>query len=101
MHTTPDYDSKRELPEPPEMWLNEIAYISNALQDLARNHKPLNILEWGSGNSTVYFASFLKQQGITFIWVAMEHFIPWHEKVVVMLEEKGLTANVEYYLKNK
>ena len=100
MHKTPDYDSKNVLQNAPEMWLSEIRYIEKTLVELAQKNKFLNILEWGSGDGTIYFSKFLKQKKINFKWVAIEHFIPWHEKVIVMLKENGLSDDVECFLKS-
>jgi predicted O-methyltransferase YrrM len=100
MHLTPDYDSKKALQDAPEMWLSEIKYIEETLVELARKNKPLNILEWGSGNSTIYFSKFLKREGVPFKWIAIEHFIPWYEKVIVMLKENNLANDVECFLKS-
>ena len=100
MNNTPDYDSKYELQNYPEMWLNEIKYIEETLVELSQKKNNLNILEWGSGFSTIYFSNFLKQNEIPFKWVAIEHFVPWHEKVIAMIIENGLSNNVECFLKN-
>jgi predicted O-methyltransferase YrrM len=100
MHQTPDYNSKKAFPNAPEMWLNEISYIEGALTELSQTQGKLNILEWGSGNSTIYFAKFLKQEGILFKWVAIENFVPWYERVTNMLKENGLLSDVTCYLKS-
>jgi len=57
-------------------------------------------LEWGSGNSTIYFSKFLKDKGIIFKWTAIEHYVPWHKKVTDMIKENGLSDNVKCYLKS-
>lgn len=100
MNETPDYDSKYKLKDYPEMWLNEIKYIEGTLVELSQKKKKLNILEWGSGFSTIYFSKFLKQNEIPFKWVAIEHFVPWHEKLIAMIIENDLSNNIEYFLKN-
>ena len=100
MYQTPDYDSKRVLQNPPDMWLSEIRYIEKTLVELAQRNGFLNILEWGSGNSTIYFPKLLRQKGVPFKWIAMEHFIPWHEKVIAMLKENSLSNDVECFLKS-
>jgi predicted O-methyltransferase YrrM len=100
MQPSPDYDSKRALPYTPEMWLSEIDYIEKTLVELAQSKEALNILEWGSGNSTIFFAKFLRQKGISFKWVAIEHFIPWYEKILAMLEENNLSDDVSCFLKS-
>ena len=33
----------------------------------------INVLEWGSGQSTLYYTWFLKEMGVSFKWVAIEH----------------------------
>lgn len=100
MHQTPDYDSKTIIENAPEMWLNEINYIKNTLIDLAQKHEFLNILEWGSGNGTIYFSNFLKEKKIPFKWIAIENFVPWYEKVIHMLKENNLSDDIECVLKN-
>ena len=100
MNETPDYDSKYELKDYPEMWLDEIKYIEETLIKLSQKNNKLNILEWGSGFSSIYFSKFLKQKGIQFKWVAVEHFVHWHEKVIDMIEENKLSNNIECVLKN-
>lgn len=94
------YDSDGVLPVPPAMWINEICYIKNILLELFRTSGSLNVLEWGSGNSTIHFSKFLKEKSIGFKWVAVEHFLPWHNKVVDLIKEHDLVADVEYFLKN-
>lgn len=100
MNVTPEYDSKNILENAPEMWLKEIRYIERAFVDLAQKNKSLNILEWGSGNGTIYFSKFLKQKKVSFKWIAIEHFIPWYKKVVSMIKENDLSGDVECYLKS-
>ena len=59
MGGTPDYDSKGVIDNAPEMWMAEIDYFKKLLIELAQDKQPLEILEWGSGNGTVFFANFL------------------------------------------
>lgn len=100
MGEAPNYDSKDVINNPPEMWMSEIAYLKKKLMELSENTKVLEILEWGSGNGTIFFSSFLKEKGIDFHWTAIEHFLPWHEKVKQMLKDKGLDDRVEVLLKS-
>jgi len=100
MRLSPDYDSRKAIPFAPEMWLSEIYYIEKMLGKLSRNKKKLNILEWGSGNSTIYFTKLLKQKGIPFNWYAIEHFVPWYKKVITMLEKYDLLGDVTCFLKS-
>jgi len=96
----PDYDSKKIIKNGPDMWMSEIRYVKDALLQLAKENEFLNILEWGSGNSTIYFSKFLKQRGIPFKWIAIENFVPWHEKVVNFITEQNLSENTAIILKN-
>jgi predicted O-methyltransferase YrrM len=100
MNDVPDYDSKYEMDNYPEMWISEIRFIEKTLIELAQYTKFINVLEWGSGFSTIYFSKFLKQKGIPFKWIAIEHFVPWYEKVISMLTENNLSNEVECILIN-
>ena len=100
MYKAPDYDSKRILEYPPDMWMSEIRYIEKLLSDQAQKNNFLNVLEWGSGNSSIHFPKYLKENGINFRWICIENFIPWHEKVVSMIKENNLDTYVECYLKS-
>lgn len=100
MHQTPDYDSSYVLQNAPEMWLSEIKYIEDTLVSLAKQNECLKVLEWGSGNGTVYFSKFLKKKNTNFKWIAIEHFVPWYEKVTAMLKEHNLCDNVQCFLKS-
>lgn len=82
------------------MWLSEIKFIEDTLVRLAKHRECLNVLEWGSGNGTVYFAKFLQKKNVRFKWIAVEHFVPWFEKVTAMLKEHRLSDHVECFLKS-
>jgi predicted O-methyltransferase YrrM len=94
------YDSELAGPGYPIMWLNEIGYIEKLLLEQAAHHRPLNVLEWGSGRSTVYFSKFLKKHKVDFKWSAVENYIPWHEIVKEMIREARLEGRTDYYLKS-
>ncbi len=99
MHMTPNYDSKN-LENAPDMWINEINYIKKKLIEQSQKNDFLNILEWGSGNSTIFFSKFLNEKKIPFNWKAIEHFLPWYDKVIKMIELENLSDNVECVLLN-
>ena len=61
--------------EPPFMDKNEITAIKICL-GLFDN--PINALEWGSGNSTVYFSSLLPHGSS---WLALEHNLEWFQGI--------------------
>ncbi len=94
------YDSENINPEYPAMWMSEVKCIENILSMMTAEKKKLNILEWGSGKSTVYFSGILKKLGADFRWHAVENYIPWHMKVDTWLKEKGLNSTTTVHLKN-
>lgn len=94
------YDSQNVSADYPEMWLSEIRYIEKLLLEQAKNNKSINILEWGSGRSTVYFPKFLKKNKIDFTWSAIENFILWHETVNMMIKDSQLGDTTKCYLKS-
>lgn len=63
----------------PLMLRGEIRALERALLSLPG--RPLRILEWGSGGSTVYFTDFLRRQNIPYEWTSIEYHKGWHEKV--------------------
>lgn len=63
----------------PMMQDHEIAALEAELLNLRKSE--LNILEWGSGGSTVHFTRFLKAHGIRYRWLSIEHDIQWEQKV--------------------
>ena len=75
------------MPDPfirlaPVMTVREIVYLENLLLQQAKFAKgELDVLEWGSGGSTVYFSDFLRFREIPFSWVSVEHHPFWAEKV--------------------
>lgn len=75
---------KRHYPSP---WLSPAATLFFE-EWLKKDQK---MAEFGSGLSTVFFASRMEEV------VSIEHYKPWHEKVVALFEEKGL-KNVDYRL---
>ena len=50
----------------PKMSKKEILYIEGLL--LSFGNKNIEVLEWGSGSSTVYFPHFLSTQDIEYEW---------------------------------
>lgn len=76
----------------PLMLDGEIRTLERAL--LSLSGKPLRILEWGSGGSTVYFTAFLRSRGIPYEWTSIEYHKGWHEKVQSALSDDPNTAVV-------
>jgi len=53
-------------------------FIENVLLE----YRKVDVLEWGAGNSTLYFPALLRKAGIEFTWQSMEHDRGWFEKLV-------------------
>lgn len=73
---------------------HHIAFISELL--LARGH--VNVLEYGSGNSTLYWPRLLSSCGRSFSWVAIEHVKEIVQKVIESgrgMNESGQELGVE------
>lgn len=68
----------------PHMGYNEIVYM------LSHMHRNCSMLEIGTGNSTPFFAKFVKKL------TAIEHNLEWSNKVQEMLSENGSEDNVEF-----
>ncbi len=60
--------------------------------------EPLEIFEYGSGYSTVYWARFLQRQGFIFHLHSIDNHAVWHKLVVRMIKQKGLQEKVTLYL---
>jgi hypothetical protein len=57
----------------------DVAALEEAF--LRRRGRAVDVLEWGSGGSTVHFPRFLREQGIAFTWNSVEHDDDWFRKV--------------------
>lgn len=62
----------------------EIAIIEGILLSYGSH---LDILEWGSGGSTVYFTQFLRNKGVSYTWVSIEYNKIWYEKISGMTKD--------------
>lgn len=63
----------------PLMFDGEIRALERAL--LSLSGRPLRILEWGSGGSTVHFTQFLREHNIPYEWISIEYNRNWFERV--------------------
>lgn len=77
----------------PLMFDGEIRALERAL--LSLSGRPLRILEWGSGGSTVYFTQFLRDHNIPYEWTSIEYNKKWFERVQ---EEVKSDANTKLVL---
>ena len=67
----------------PWMANDDIKIIEKAFLDL--NKRKIDVLEWGSGGSTVYFRKFLKKHKISYKWLSLEHNDQWFKKVSALI----------------
>lgn len=68
----------------PQMLPKEISAIERILS----LHGPhLDVLEWGSGGSTVYFTRFLRDKGISYAWTSVEYNKVWYERISDMVKD--------------
>ena len=68
---------------------------------LTQNHEGvLDILEWGSGGSTVYFTDFLESHSIPYTWTSIEYNKMWYEKIKEATKHKPSVALVLFDVGN-
>ena len=84
--------STKECFAPPFMDQHEVHAIKICL-DLFK--QPINTLEWGSGNSTSFFSSFLPQGSS---WLALEHNFDWYQEVKAGIAQHRSTGAKVFYM---
>ncbi len=62
-------------------------------------HKKINVFEWGSGFSSIYFAEHLRKRKIDFQWHSIDNNKVWHEKIKAKIIQRGLHECVQLHLK--
>ncbi|MFH1283746.1 MAG: class I SAM-dependent methyltransferase [bacterium] len=80
----------------PNMNDKEIELLKKIL--LVYKNKPITILEWGCGLSTIYFAKYLREAGCSFSWHAIENDTVWYKKILKKVRRHGLEDTVHVYL---
>lgn len=73
--------------------------IFKAIFDNFSPNKKIKIFEWGSGFSTIYYASYLRKKGIEFEWYSVDNNKTWHKKVKSKVEKIGFQQQIQLYLK--
>lgn len=63
-----------------------------------KGRAPLDILEYGSGYSTIYFARFLHKNNIDFHIHAVDNSAQWYERVRALVEKNDLSDKISLYL---
>jgi len=71
----------------PLMQKKEIKIIEKQLFLLGKQNGKIDILEWGSGGSTVYFSKFLEDNNIEYTWTSIEYNRNWYGKVFDLIKE--------------
>lgn len=65
----------------------------------AFNHgRRLEIFEYGTGFSTLYFAKFLKRKNIDFHFYSVDNNYEWHKKVTHTIKKNNLENNVTLFI---
>ena len=62
----------------PQMSEKEIEVIERILSSYGTH---IDVLEWGSGGSTVYFTNYLAKKGISYTWLSLEYNRKWYNKI--------------------
>jgi hypothetical protein len=96
----PEYDTKEIFKYVPDMWMNEIKYIEKLLINLSTKNGKIKILEWGAGNSSIYFSLFMNAMNIQYEWHSIENYIPWYNNVIEFIKKNNLQKNTFCHLKS-
>jgi hypothetical protein len=59
------------------MTQKQVDIIGDTLANAAPENGVMNVLEWGSGGSTVHFSHYLRLLGKHFTWLSIEHDPQW------------------------
>jgi hypothetical protein len=73
----------------------DISIFKDAL--LASQGHKLQVFEWGSGRSTIYYSKFLKSVGRDFEWHAMDNSPKWCERGQEKITRAHLSDQVHVY----
>jgi|GEM_PF-976724 len=65
----------------PRMSTREVKLIERALLRAGKDGRTVNVLEWGSGGSTVYFTKYMRVHSISYTWESIEYNKKWLKKV--------------------
>ncbi len=85
------------LLQKPLMTVKEHRIYKSLLLELSRR-QPLDIFEYGTGFSTLYFSKFLRSKGIRFHVHSVEHDKTWHLDIQHRIDRAHLTKDVTLHL---
>ena len=80
----------------PGMASKDIAILKEIFKSF--KGKKINVLEWGTGISTVYYSRFLRSIGIAYGWYGIDNSPEWHKKILYQIKRNNLNKNVHLYL---
>ena len=75
------------------------AVFDGVARDAVNEGKGIKIFEWGSGFSTLYYASYLRKKGTRFEWDSIDNNRLWYEKVKAKVQIASLDHNVALHLR--
>ncbi len=73
--------------------------LFKAIFDNFMDRERINIFEWGSGLSTIYYAEYLKRNSMEFRWHSIDNNKTWHDIVTTKVKDHQLQEYVQLYLK--
>ena len=86
----------------PAQTRQEIGIFKAVFDGVARSgfneEEGIKIFEWGSGFSTLYYASYLEKKGIRFEWHSIDNNRLWHERVMACVRNACLDSKVTLHL---
>lgn len=72
-------------------------YIRNSIQSVGSGC--FNVLEWGGGDSTIYYVKLLEEENINFEWHVMEHSPAWQDWILRNIGNSSLHVHLFDYKK--
>lgn len=83
----------------PAQTRKEICLFKKIFDFVIAAHESINIFEWGSGHSSIYYSKYFKKSKATFCWHSIDNNLGWHEKVKNMVRQEDLESVTELYIK--
>lgn len=74
------------------------AVFGGIARDAVKEGKRINIFEWGSGFSTLYYASYLRKRRIRFKWDSIDNNRLWYEKIKTEVQSAYLDSIIDLHL---
>lgn len=88
----------------PWMTAEEIGHLTQILTRLSEPYigidSTMEIFEWGSGGSTVYFSNLLRERGVNFKWTSVEYNKGWFQQIDAATKELPDVTVLPYLVNN-